>query len=92
MIERLQRVPDVVRALRVAKTLESHDQWSVERLRAHRRGRLLAIVRHAATHSPYYRERFAGIELSDDLDLGALPVSTSRPCSRTSTGWLPTAA
>ena len=40
---------------------------------AHQRERLLAIVRHAATHSPYYRERFAGIELSNDLDLGALP-------------------
>jgi phenylacetate-coenzyme A ligase PaaK-like adenylate-forming protein len=74
MIERLRRVPEVVRALRVAKTLESHDKWSVERLRAHQRQRLLAIVRHAAAHSPYYRERFAGIELSDDLDLRALPT------------------
>jgi putative adenylate-forming enzyme len=73
MIERLRRVPPVVRALRVAKTLESHDEWSFERLRAHQRQRLLAIVRHAASRSPYYRERFAGIELSDDLDLGALP-------------------
>ena len=53
--------------------LESHDKWSVERLRAHQRERLLAIVRHAAARSPYYRERFAGIELSDDLDLAALP-------------------
>ncbi len=74
MIERLRRVPQVVRALRVVKRLESHDQWSVERLRAHQRQRLLAIVRHAAANSPYYRERFAGIELTDDLDLGALPT------------------
>jgi phenylacetate-CoA ligase len=73
MIERLQRVPEVVRALRVAKTLESHDAWSFEQLRAHQRQRLLAIVRHAAASSSYYRERFAGIELSDDLDLRALP-------------------
>lgn len=73
MIERTRRVPTAVWALRVAKTLESHDEWSVERLRAHQRQRLLAIVRHAAAHSAYYRERFAGIELSDDLDLGALP-------------------
>jgi phenylacetate-coenzyme A ligase PaaK-like adenylate-forming protein len=73
MIERLRRIPQVVHALRVAKALESHDQWSAARLRAHQRERLLAIVRHAATHSPYYRERFAGIELSDDLDLAALP-------------------
>ncbi len=73
MIGRLRRVPQVVRALRVVKTLESHDRWSAERLRAHQRRRLLAIVRHAAANSRYYRERFAGIELSDDLDLGALP-------------------
>lgn len=73
MIEQLRRVPQVVRALRAAKTLESHDEWSLERLRAFQRERLLAIIRHAAAHSRYYRERFAGIELSDDLDLGALP-------------------
>ncbi len=73
MIERLRRVPQVVRALRIVRTLESHGQWSAERLRAHQRQRLLAIVRHAGAHSPYYRQRFAGIELSDDLDLGALP-------------------
>lgn len=74
MIERMRRVPTAVRALRAAKVLESHDRWSRERLRAHQRQRLLAIVRHAASNSPYYRERFAGIELSDDLDLHALPT------------------
>ncbi len=73
MISRLRRVPEVARALRAARKLEPHDEWSVERLRAHQRERLLAIVRHAAGRSPYYRERFAGIELSDDLDLAALP-------------------
>jgi phenylacetate-CoA ligase len=74
MIERLRRVPQVVRVLRVARTLESHEEWSFEQLRAHQRERLLAIVRHAAAGSPYYRERFTGIELSDDLDLRALPT------------------
>lgn len=74
MIERLRRMPQIVRALRVAKALESHNEWGVERLRAHQRQRLLAIVRYAATNSPYYRERFAGIDLSDDLDLRALPT------------------
>ncbi len=73
MIERLWRMPVAIRALRVATTLEFHDRWSPEQLRGHQRQRLLTTVRHAATNSPYYRERFAGIELSDDLDLGALP-------------------
>jgi putative adenylate-forming enzyme len=73
MIERLRRLPEAVRTLRVAREFEAHDEWSVERLRAYQRERLLTIVRHAAANSPYYRERFAGIELSNDLDLGALP-------------------
>ncbi len=73
MIERLRRVPDVVRSLRLAKTLESHDEWSVEQLRAHQRERLLTIIRYAAANSHHYRERFTGIDLSDDLDLAALP-------------------
>ena len=74
MIERLRRMRQGIPALRLAGKLESHDRWSIERLRAHQRERLLAIVRHAAAGSPYYRERFAGIELSNDLDLCALPT------------------
>jgi len=73
MIARLRSLPDVARALRVGRRLEGHEGWDPEQLGAHQRRRLLAIVRHAAAHSPYYRERFAGIELSDDLDLTALP-------------------
>jgi phenylacetate-coenzyme A ligase PaaK-like adenylate-forming protein len=73
MIERLRRLPTALRALRAAKVLESHDEWSPEQLRDYQRQRFLAIVRHAAASSPYYRERFAGIELSDDLDPRALP-------------------
>jgi len=73
MIERLSRLPTVLRALRAARGLETHDRWSPEQLHSHQRVRLLSIVRGAAARSPYYRERFAGIELSDDLDLAALP-------------------
>lgn len=74
MIGRLRRTPQILRALRVAKTLESHNEWGLERLRAHQRERLLEIVQYAAANSPYYRERFAGIDLSADLDLHALPT------------------
>jgi putative adenylate-forming enzyme len=73
MIERLSRLPTALRALRAVRRLEAHERWSAERLHSHQRERLLAIVRDAAARSPYYRERFAGIELSDDLDLAALP-------------------
>lgn len=73
MIAQMRRLPESLRALRVARRHEAHGKWSVERFHAYQRERLLAIVRYAATHSAYYRERFAGIELSDDLDLAALP-------------------
>ncbi len=73
MIGRLRQLPEVARAIRAGRRLAAHDRWSVEELRAYQRQRLLAIVRHAAANSPYYRERFADIELSDDLDLTALP-------------------
>ncbi|HET6571727.1 MAG TPA: hypothetical protein VFG58_09595 [Solirubrobacterales bacterium] len=73
MIQRLSRLPPALRALRAARGLEAHELWSPEQLHRHQRERLLAIVRDAAARSPYYRERFAGIELSDDLDLTALP-------------------
>jgi phenylacetate-CoA ligase len=73
MIERLSRLPTALRALRAARSLEAHERWSPDQLHSYQRQRLLAIVRDAAARSPYYRERFAGIELSDDLDLTALP-------------------
>jgi len=74
MKERVQRVAGALRGLRAAKALSAHDSWDAERLRRHQRERLLATVRHAAATSPYYRERLAGIELSDDLDPAALPT------------------
>ncbi len=74
MIERIRRVPMVAAALRAARRLEEHDQWDEEALRRHQDERLLTIVRYAAAHSPFYRERFAGIELTDDLDIAALPT------------------
>jgi phenylacetate-coenzyme A ligase PaaK-like adenylate-forming protein len=73
-MDRLRRLPEVARVLRAGRRLLARDEWSIEQLRAHRRKRLLAIVRHAAASSPYYRERFADIELSDDLELTALPT------------------
>ena len=71
---RLRKLAEVGKALRAAKELKTHDEWDVERLRRLQHERLLAIVRHAAAHSPFYRERLAGIELSEDLDPAALPT------------------
>jgi len=71
---RLARLPVVLGALRAARELESHDDWTPSQLAGFQRERLLALVRDAAARSPFYRESFAGIELSDDLDPSALPT------------------
>jgi putative adenylate-forming enzyme len=71
---RLAKLPMVLGALRGARELESHDGWSRAQLADFQRERLLALVRDAATHSPFYRESLAGIELSDDLDPTVLPT------------------
>ena len=75
MLDRITRLRrDAIPALRGARELESHDRWDRATLEAHTRARLLALVRHAANASPYYREAFAGIALDDDLDVRALPT------------------
>ena len=74
MINRLRRLPTVARALSAARDLESHDRWDRDQLERHQQSRLVSIVRHAAAHSPYYREQFAGIELTEDLDVTVLPT------------------
>lgn len=73
MFDRLTRIRrDVVPAFRVARELEAHDHWGRPTLDALARERLMAIFRHAAVASPYYREAFAGIELDDDLNVRSL--------------------
>lgn len=74
MIRRARRLRSVVAAVRAGRELSSHDEWSPGRLAAHSRERALQMIRHAAERSPFYRERFAGIELSADLDLSSLPT------------------
>lgn len=41
---------------RIAAELVSHDTWTREGLLAHQDKMLMALLRHAATNSPYYRE------------------------------------
>src|SRR4026207_632100 len=41
---------------------------------ASRRRGFGAMLRHAATHSSYYRERLAGIDLEQDVDPASVPT------------------
>jgi phenylacetate-CoA ligase len=63
-----------IRAL--AAELIARERWSRGRLADHQRQALASLVRHAATASPYYRERLARWSKGGDAMLADLPVLT----------------
>lgn len=50
-------------------------RWSPTRVRAAQQRRLRRLIHHAAEHSPFYRERFRGLDL-DRRELADLPTVT----------------
>jgi phenylacetate-CoA ligase len=71
----LRRIGDCAGAMRYYRRLTSAGTPR-EQLLALQRRRLVAMARHAATASPLYRELYADIELTDDLDVRTLPIVT----------------
>ena len=69
----LVRLADTARALRASRDLTGRERWTRDRLDGFQRERVDAIVRHAATHSPFYRERFAGLVGDGPVALERLP-------------------
>lgn len=63
-----------IRAL--AAELIARERWSRARLAEHQRQALASLVRHAATASPYYRERLARWSKGGDVMLADLPALT----------------
>jgi hypothetical protein len=61
-------------ALAESRRLASHDQWSAAQLATYGHERLLALLAHAQTHSPFYRDRLAGVRLGPSLELASLPT------------------
>jgi phenylacetate-coenzyme A ligase PaaK-like adenylate-forming protein len=54
--------------------------WSSVQLRAHQSAALTAVLRHAAGHSAFHRDRLAGVDIESvtPTDLGSLPTMTKR--------------
>ena len=71
----IRRLSDLGGAMRHYRRLTSVSTPREELLRL-QRNRLVQTARHAAAASALYRELYAGIELTDDLDVRALPVVT----------------
>jgi phenylacetate-CoA ligase len=64
--------------VRVRREMEQSQYWPLERLEALRVARLTALLTHAGTHVPYYRDLFAGLgfdpaSVSYTADLQRLP-------------------
>lgn len=56
--------------VRVHRAMERSQYWPRARLEALRVERLRALLRHAGTHVPYYRELFARVGFDADADIG----------------------
>lgn len=69
-----RRLADFVGGLQLSRELAERERWSRERLHRYQQDRLGAVVRHAAEHSPFYRERLAGVIGPGLVDLSNLPV------------------
>ena len=71
-----RHVADLAAALRLARAQKSREQGPRAELARHQQQRLEVVVRHAATHSPFYRRRFAETGTLGDgpVQLARLPV------------------
>jgi phenylacetate-CoA ligase len=73
-----RRLADVAAALRLARTQTSREHAPPGQLAQHQQQRLDTVVRHAVTHSPFYRRRLADTCAVGDepIQLARLPVLT----------------
>ena len=71
-----RHVADLAAALRLARAQMSREQGPRAELARHQQQRLEVVVRHAATHSPFYRRQFAETGALGDgpVQLVRLPV------------------
>jgi len=76
--DQIKRLADLAAAMRLGRELIGHDRWTVEQLEAFRRRRLGELVRHATASSPFYRERYAGLDPATRSSCGGCRRSTRR--------------
>ncbi len=84
---RARRLRDFGRALRLSRTeLARADRMDAESVRRLQQGRLEILVRHAAAHSPFYRDHYRGID-GGNVALAALPPVTKDALMDDFDGW-----
>jgi phenylacetate-CoA ligase len=69
----IRRIIDLTGALRGFRAASKRERWPRHQLARHQQERLKRLVRHAAAHSPYYRDRLAE-HAGGPVELAALPT------------------
>jgi phenylacetate-coenzyme A ligase PaaK-like adenylate-forming protein len=78
LIDACLRTADLLGAVGLSARFAAHDSWSRAQLASHQQSAFVRIVRHAQASSPFYRDLYRGIEMSDDLDSVRLPMTNKR--------------
>jgi phenylacetate-CoA ligase len=68
------RLADFAGGLRLSREMAKHERQPREDLKVYQQQRLESVVRHAAKHSPFYRERLAGVVGEGPVELSRLPA------------------
>jgi putative adenylate-forming enzyme len=69
-----RRLADFAGGLRLQREFAKHEREPREELGLYQQQRLESVVRHAAMHSPFYRERLAGVVGEGPVALSHLPI------------------
>jgi phenylacetate-CoA ligase len=69
---RIKRLQDTARGFRASRELDARERWPRERLEHFQQDRLAGLARHAAEHSPFWRDRLP----REPIDLSQLPILT----------------
>jgi phenylacetate-CoA ligase len=72
----IKRLRDTGRALRIARELRHRERWARENVLAFQARRLSALIQHAVSTSPFYREWYGSDVPDPHLSLADLPVLT----------------
>lgn len=70
----VKRFQDVVRSLLIKKRLTAHDQWHRGEIYEFQRRQLSSLVKHATSHSPFYRELYSHVDTRGGVTLSDLPI------------------
>jgi phenylacetate-CoA ligase len=73
-----KRLRDGSAALPLSREMRQRDAWTRQELEEYQLGRLRALVRHAKTNSPFYREHLDGVDPDRLSGVEQLPTTDKR--------------